>query len=754
MVKDAGAILASNWLKIASVGLCVVAFVLRWPHPEFQWQHIDERAFVTVPLGFWSGDLNPHFFNYPTFHFYLMSLVYLLYYTAFSAESIEQFLAFRYFIDDADLIGLARSITTLFAVGTVAVVTRLGKRLYGNVGALTAGFMVAVLPLHVRYSHLAITDTPATFWVSLSLLGAIRIAQRGRRQDYLLAGVCGGLAAATKYPAGIVLVAAGAAALLGNPNFRFPRFWLTGSAFVAFFLTTPYVWLDHSGFWADFSAMGMVHLAGPGHNNPGNSALVYHVKHSLFNGVGLAVMGVLVAAIVWMPRNWRKEEVILLIFVVGFSAVLLAAGSVFMRYTLPLVPALAVLLFRPFDRLPGSNVLLVIWVSSLLVEPAHASWKLRTQLSGSDTRIEARQWLNDTLPNGGRIAHDSTVGSFRTVTPSFVLNRQRHVLKSFNLTQITQMYATLAVRSDLPPFYVSMSSEALEDVLASSSTERSAVILFSYHHPLIGKVESLADRVQMQQNVTQTFEPGDLTDATFDWVDFYYLPIGGTYELELSGPKIRATIQPVSIVEPVPTTSEYFALLSGLVRANAFVSEDNWPAAALELQRVQETPFRMSELLSDNYLYNLTVGLGMVHFRRGAVDTALKYWRMATRIIPSKAIAYYHMGEAYQRLGQLETAVESYQLALERNNNNVRLLHNVGAGLVMMGRFEDGIVAMERAVNIEPEADTYVNLGVAYDRSGMEDKQHWAFRKALELDPRHPQSASIRSILDSVGSTY
>ena len=68
VVRDFRAALASHWLKIATVGLCVVAFVLRWPHPQFQWQHLDERAFVIVPLGYWSGDLNPHFFNYPTFH--------------------------------------------------------------------------------------------------------------------------------------------------------------------------------------------------------------------------------------------------------------------------------------------------------------------------------------------------------------------------------------------------------------------------------------------------------------------------------------------------------------------------------------------------------------------------------------------------------------------------------------------------------------------------------------------------------------
>ncbi len=45
------------------LGLLALFFVglyLRWPLPAPEWQHVDERAFILHPLGFWSGDLNPH----------------------------------------------------------------------------------------------------------------------------------------------------------------------------------------------------------------------------------------------------------------------------------------------------------------------------------------------------------------------------------------------------------------------------------------------------------------------------------------------------------------------------------------------------------------------------------------------------------------------------------------------------------------------------------------------------------------------
>ena len=53
----------------AQVGFFVFALWLRWP--DFAWMHIDERVFVERTLGFWSADLNPHFFNYPTLQLYL-----------------------------------------------------------------------------------------------------------------------------------------------------------------------------------------------------------------------------------------------------------------------------------------------------------------------------------------------------------------------------------------------------------------------------------------------------------------------------------------------------------------------------------------------------------------------------------------------------------------------------------------------------------------------------------------------------------
>ena len=58
-------------VRFAFLLVFLVALLLRWPLPEPAWLQVDERSFVEFPLGFFGGDLNPHFFNYPTLHFYL-----------------------------------------------------------------------------------------------------------------------------------------------------------------------------------------------------------------------------------------------------------------------------------------------------------------------------------------------------------------------------------------------------------------------------------------------------------------------------------------------------------------------------------------------------------------------------------------------------------------------------------------------------------------------------------------------------------
>ena len=68
--------------RLALGALCAFALWLRWT--DFTWMHIDERVFVERTLGFWGGDFNPHFFNYPTLQLYLASFFQYIYFQLFA----------------------------------------------------------------------------------------------------------------------------------------------------------------------------------------------------------------------------------------------------------------------------------------------------------------------------------------------------------------------------------------------------------------------------------------------------------------------------------------------------------------------------------------------------------------------------------------------------------------------------------------------------------------------------------------------
>ena len=75
----------------------------------------------------------------------------------------------------------------LFGVATVLLVYQIGMR-WGARHALLAAGLMAVLPLHVRYSHYVLTDTPLTFFVTLTLLLSLRAHERGTARGVRVGG--------------------------------------------------------------------------------------------------------------------------------------------------------------------------------------------------------------------------------------------------------------------------------------------------------------------------------------------------------------------------------------------------------------------------------------------------------------------------------------------------------------------------------------------------------------------------------------
>ena len=209
----------------------------------------DENAhFVPNAIGLFGHGWDPHYFVNPPAYTYLLHVVFDVWFGG--RAGVSNALA----TNPTEVFVVAR--LTAAAVGTLAVwlLYLAGAKLFGRAVGLLAAALLAVSFLAVFYSHLALNDVPTLAPIALSLWGTAGVLREGRLRDYLLAGVGLGLACATKYTGGIVLlplVAAGAIRLAAPAGRNAAARGLVLAGIVAlgaFVVANPYAVLDLAAF--------------------------------------------------------------------------------------------------------------------------------------------------------------------------------------------------------------------------------------------------------------------------------------------------------------------------------------------------------------------------------------------------------------------------------------------------------------------------------------------------------------------------
>lgn len=362
-----------SFLPIAAV-LMLAAVLrfwgLRWGLPNALHSysyHPDEfltiGAAATILTGFF-----PRFYNYPSLYLYLAAFVIL------GASG------YGLFHDTSALYLCARVVTALLGVGAVAAVywaaktwgerpsctttNRQGRagndrprhvmdthspgQVAPNAVALLAALILCIAPLHVQHSHFATVDVPSTLFVALCLGFAGQVLSRGSWRDYLLCGVMAGLAAGTKYNAGLVVLCPIAAHFLGSRdrNAGLRRLLASLGAFVAaFIVSTPASIFRTRDFL--YGLTYEMHHAAEGHGlvfaGTGNGFL-FTFTSSLWYGLGPALEILFVAAAIYGIIRLDRRALVLLAFVVPYYALISLSQVRFARYALPLYPAAALLI--------------------------------------------------------------------------------------------------------------------------------------------------------------------------------------------------------------------------------------------------------------------------------------------------------------------------------------------------------------------------------------------------------------------------
>jgi 4-amino-4-deoxy-L-arabinose transferase-like glycosyltransferase len=409
--------------RVALAGLLLVTLLLRlWGIKQglpYSYNSDEATHFVPRAVAFFGHDLNPRYFLNPPAYSYLLHIVFELWFG--SPDAVRRAAA----IDPTAIFVCARVIAA--ALGTLAVwLTYLaGARLFDHTVALLGAAVFGLAFLPVFYRHLALNDVPTLAPVALALYGVAGVLRNGARREYALAGAGIGLAAATKYTGGYVLVCLLAAglidALTGRPLIAARRLALGGVvALGAFIVANPYSVLDPSAFQAGLSTQQAL-AAGSDPEKLGTTAssgTAYYVW-TLTWGLGwVPSLGAVAGAARLLARRQLGRAAVL---VPGPVAYLLFMGDqqrYFGRWLMPIFPILALLaaaaavaLGRWLIARRGMPAGLAIGAVAVLMLAQSLATDIHDDLvlSRPDTRNLTRAWMVGHIPAGARVVVEPVV---------------------------------------------------------------------------------------------------------------------------------------------------------------------------------------------------------------------------------------------------------------------------------------------------------------------------------------------------------
>ena len=133
--------------------------------------------------------------------------------------------------------------------------------------------------------------------------------------------------------------------------------------------------------------------------------------------------------------------------------------------------------------------------------------------------------------------------------------------------------------------------------------------------------------------------------------------------------------------------------------------------------------------------------LARVLLEQGNAADALPHIQVAVELEPESHEIWRVLGNTHAQLGDSEAALFAFRQALLRNRNDAWTMNNYGLLLIRLGRYEDALGPLARAVELKPESPTFQNnLGIAYENSGWLDGARKSFTAALEADSTYSKA--------------
>ena len=365
-----------------------------------------------------TGDLNPHFYDYPTLYMYVQAGVATARFLVGAMQgewaSLAQAPHEAFYV-------WGRAVTAIMGTATVWVLFLIGMR-WGRQTALLAAVMFAVMPLHVRESHFVLTDVPVTFFVMLAVLLSLRAHERASTPWFAAAGMAVGLAAATKYNGAVALIVPLTSVAM-TPALRPSRtvavLATLAGMLAAFLVAAPYTLIDLPVFLNQFARLSGEYRS----VNPGSEPvwLIYlkHLRIALgWPGSVIAAAGLALGLVRVAVGPSRLYWLVAVLFPVVYFRFISNQNLVYGRYLLPLLPLLSLLgatavvaavsgLRHTGLSRRGRNLVVVALTVLAVGPPAYTSIAFDANAARTWTTEQAYNWILANVPKGSRVTMES-----------------------------------------------------------------------------------------------------------------------------------------------------------------------------------------------------------------------------------------------------------------------------------------------------------------------------------------------------------
>lgn len=419
-------------ISILLLGCGLRFYGITWGAPYFL--HNDEgwTVFKAMDLidRFNRGSLNPEFSSYGALPLYLLPLVRTVVFYITSPNFIfNDPRVYTYII--------ARSVSAFLGILTILLTYLLGRRLYGSLTGVLSGLFVALTVVLVRECHFYTPDTMLLFFIMVVMYFAARMMESGKVRDYLFAGIFAAMAISVKSISLLLIFPIFAAHLLGlkdgskKTGFclikrivdRRILYSLSMMVLVSLALN-PYAVLDYQNYFQDkdnLHLLGTARLVLGVEKAPftlqfeGTLPYIYHIRNLLFFGMGLPLEVLSLIGLVFGLYRHKREDILLLSWIVPYFMVVGAWYVKYIRYIIPLIPFLAIFGARwlvklqdvrnRWARITSLSIAGLTIVFSLFYSLAYVNI-----YSAQDTRIAASRWVFDNVEQGKRILLEKDEG--------------------------------------------------------------------------------------------------------------------------------------------------------------------------------------------------------------------------------------------------------------------------------------------------------------------------------------------------------